>query len=575
MKHSIVELRDDLTRFQALLGEGVFSTFSAEEKDALLAESEKYLYKLESLADGLLTIGLLGGTGVGKSSIMNALAGSEIASTSYRRPHTNQVLIYRHEASILPSNLQQAAVPWRDIRHQADPIRQILLCDLPDFDSLSSLHREHVIGFLEHLDVLVWVTSPEKYADERFYEFLRQVPKAKQNFYFVLNKADLLFDGQTREEGYERLSKVTGNFHGYLIKNEVSHPLIYVLSSGQILEGLPAAAWNQFASFRQQIFQHRDVKEIMAIKAANIDVEVQQLLSILDKEAMNIAAVKKVLGKFLEEMQNARSDWVGVGDQALEVWLETYLKKDIVDWVDFSSILVGPGRMLLTLIHDWRRWIKKEPERSVSYLLLEGRTAEMLRRQLERLEDRMAHELLSRGLPPIFQKQLETVLDPESHWEDLKSRLNHFVEMWFAKADKPSSAWFRSVQYVAYGFLLILLILALGGEFAWRNLASDLSWTGLVMVVASIVQHLFSPVGLAALGSYMLLNLFFAFRFYARFKKLLQRHTQKFIESLKFELTRVWEAELEVIIQQLKDYDEELEARMSAIAVLHEGRSTR
>jgi len=90
--------------------------------------------------------------------------------------------------------------------------------------------------------------------------------------------------------------------------------------------------------------------------------------------------------------------------------------------------------------------------------------------------------------------------------------------------------------------------------------------------MSAIVQHLFSPTGLAALGSYILLNLFFAFRFYARFKKLLQRHTQKFIESLKSELTKVWEMELDSIIQQLKDYDQELNTRMSAIAVLHEGR---
>ena len=199
----------------------------------------------------------------------------------------------------------------------------------------------------------------------------------------------------------------------------------------------------------------------------------------------------------------------------------------------------------------------------------------MLQRQLERLEDRMAHQLLSRGLPPVFQKQLQTVLDPKNHWEELKSRLNSFVEMWFARAETPSSVGFRSVQYIAYGFLLVLLILALGGESAWRSFSTDPGWSGLGIVVASIVQHLFSPVGLAALGSYMLLNLFFAFRFYARFKKLLQRHTQKFIESLKFELTRVWEEELDAIIQQLKDYDEELDARMSAIALLHEGKPTR
>ncbi|MCK8600611.1 GTPase [Desulfoferrobacter suflitae] len=573
MKHSVLELRNDLTQFQALLGDGSFFTFSAKERDDLLAQSEKYLHKLDGLAEGFLTIGLLGGTGVGKSSIMNALAGSEISSTSHRRPHTNQVLIYHHEASFLPANLQQAAVPWRSIKHQADSIRQILLCDLPDFDSLSTLHREHVNTFLEHLDVLVWITSPEKYADERFYQFLRHVPKAKQNFYFVLNKADLLFEGQPKEEGYDRLSRVTENFQRYLIENEVSHPLIYALSAGQILGNHPVAPWNQFGSFRRQIFQHRDVKEIMAIKAANIDVEVQQLLSVLDKEAMNIAAARQVLEKFIQDVQHGRADWAAIGGQALDVWLAGHLRKDIYFWTDFSGILVGPGRVLLSLLRDWRRWIEKEPQRSVTQLLIEGRTAEMLQRRLERLQDRVAHGLLSRGLPPMFQQQVESILDPASQWDELKERLDRAAEMWLARTRAPAAVGFRSIQYLTYGFVLLLMLLALAGESAWRSFLENPGWSGLVIVLSALVQHLFSPVGLAALGSYILLNVFFAFRFYARYKKLLQRHAQKFIESLKSELIRVWEAELDSIIEQMQDYDRELEARMAAIGVLHERKS--
>jgi len=573
VKQSVQSLRDDLTEFQTLLSEAALLSFSAEERESLLAESHKQLSKLESLAEGFLTTGLLGGTGVGKSSIMNALAGSEIASTSHRRPHTDQVLIYHHAASFLPVTLQKSSVPWREITHQADAIQQILLCDLPDFDSLLELHREHVIGFLEHLDVLVWVTSPEKYADERFYTFLREVPKAKPNFYFVLNKADLLFEGQSMETGYEQLAKVTANFRQYLTANGVSHPLIYALSAGQIINAQATAPWNQFASFRQQVFQQRDVKEIVAIKAANLDVEVQQLLSILDRETLNLASMRQVLGQYIEDLEQERAEWVAIGEQAFDAWLKGQLKKDALFWIGGMTALVGPGHVVATLLRDWQEWVRRDSAKeSGSKLLLEGMSGSSLRRQLERVEDRMAHRVLSRGLPAVFKQQLEAVLDVSGLWEDLRSRLHYFLELWPERAGAPSFAAFRSLQYIAYFLLTLFLLLAIGGPEAWRAFLANPGWSALAGVLTAMIGNLFSPVGLAALGSYILLNLFFALRFYGRYKKLLQRHTQKFIESLKFELGKVWEGELDSIINQLKDHDRELEMQQSAIKSIHEKR---
>jgi len=108
------------------------------------------------MKESYLTIGLLGGTGVGKSTVMNALAGSEIASASHRRPHTDRVLITARRGRPTIPQLPGEEIPWTLIVHRSDAIRQVLLCDLPDFDSLLGQHRERVIQFLEHLDLLVW-----------------------------------------------------------------------------------------------------------------------------------------------------------------------------------------------------------------------------------------------------------------------------------------------------------------------------------------------------------------------------------------------------------------------------------
>src|ERR1043165_5561789 len=46
----------------------------------------------------LLTIMLMGGTGVGKSTLLNALAGGAIANASFARPTTRDPVVYYHHS---------------------------------------------------------------------------------------------------------------------------------------------------------------------------------------------------------------------------------------------------------------------------------------------------------------------------------------------------------------------------------------------------------------------------------------------------------------------------------------------
>ena len=129
-------MKTDLNRALHLLADGPFFSMTSEERHALETEGQDLLRRLAAIESGFLIIGLLGGTGVGKSSLMNALAESEIASTSHRRPHTDHVLIYRHQKANPLPDLALNNVPWREITHQGDAVQTIILCDLPDYDSL-------------------------------------------------------------------------------------------------------------------------------------------------------------------------------------------------------------------------------------------------------------------------------------------------------------------------------------------------------------------------------------------------------------------------------------------------------
>jgi GTPase Era involved in 16S rRNA processing len=579
MQNTIHGLRNDLTQISSFLNQGGFLSFSGEERLSLLESSRKLQEKLDAVSEGFLTVGLLGGTGVGKSSIMNALAGEPVSSVSHRRPHTDKVLIYRHLQAELPPVLRritgrgEGQVFWHEITHEAAAIRQILLCDLPDFDSLAGEHHERVLRFLEHLDVLVWVTSPEKYADARFYEFLQKVPKARQNFYFILNKADLFFHDQSPDTGYDQLARVTARFQQHLKENGFSHPLIYSLSAVQALRSEPLAPWNQFPSFRHQIFQHRDAKEVMAIKAANLDVEIGQLLSKIEEELSHLEVLRGALQSFISEMERERTDWVRPGKESIGLWLDTHYRKQTFSRFADPSPLVGPGYTIAVLIRDWQRKRHAEEERDIlSELFREEGPIVSLHQQLERIENRMTHRLLTDGLPASYIEQFKDGSNGEDTWEELKERMQYFVRVRVLQQDTRPFRSFRAMQYLTYSLFFGFFLLAMGGTTAWGSLLSQPSWSHLATLAATMIINIFSPPGLAGLVSYVVLNIFLGFRFYGRFKKSLQRRTQKFIESLKLELGKVWEEELDAVLTRLNHYHRELEAQASVISLLQETR---
>jgi hypothetical protein len=91
-------------------------------------------------------------------------------------------------------------------------------------------------------------------------------------------------------------------------------------------------------------------------------------------------------------------------------------------------------------------------------------------------------------------------------------------------------------------------------------------------LLLSIIHTLFSPKGFAALGSYILLNLIFACRFYGSYRRRLLRVTQKTITSLSRSLSKIWEEKLDSILSDLNQFREELKSRISAISTLERER---
>ena len=119
-------------------------------------------------------VALAGATGSGKSSLFNALARMELSTVGVRRPTTAHTFACVWGRTGTPPLLDWLGVaPERrftresalDADDEAD-LRGLVLLDLPDFDTLASEHRVEVDRMLELVDLIVWVTDPQKYADQ-------------------------------------------------------------------------------------------------------------------------------------------------------------------------------------------------------------------------------------------------------------------------------------------------------------------------------------------------------------------------------------------------------------------------
>ncbi|MCZ2818873.1 YfjP family GTPase [Modestobacter sp. VKM Ac-2977] len=153
----------------------------------------------EALGDATV-VALAGATGSGKSTLFNALSGSEVSTPGVRRPTTGVA-----HASVWGEHGSDRLLDWLQVprRHRVesgDPaLDGLVLLDLPDHDSVRLENRLEVDRLVELVDVLVWVLDPQKYADAAVHsQYLAPLAGHAGVLVVVLNQVDRLDEPAAR-----------------------------------------------------------------------------------------------------------------------------------------------------------------------------------------------------------------------------------------------------------------------------------------------------------------------------------------------------------------------------------------
>ena len=188
---------------QARSGPDGFNQKLLNDAAHLLARADQRL----RMSSAHTVVALAGGTGSGKSSLFNRLAGADFSAVGVTRPVTRDP-----HACVWGVAGSGPLLDWLGIQRKhryarssaldrgEDAMAGLILLDLPDHDSVVSGDSGQVDRLVGLADLMVWVLDPQKYADAAVHRrYLVPLAGHSEVIAVVLNQADRLSAGQAED----------------------------------------------------------------------------------------------------------------------------------------------------------------------------------------------------------------------------------------------------------------------------------------------------------------------------------------------------------------------------------------
>ena len=277
----------------------------------------------------LLVVMLMGGTGVGKSTLLNALAGGPIAQASFTRPTTRDPVVY-FPHSVKTDRLDPALRLCRLVQHDREGLSQKVIVDTPDIDSNDLANRDKLLALLPVADVVLYVGSQEKYHDKLGWDLFKE-QRQRRAFAFVLNKWDRCLTGESGlrpDEDLLRDLKAEGFANPLLFRTNAQAWLDAAKAAGPT-DGSPKPAdlpeGEQFALLRNWLELGLTRLEIEAVKARGVG----QLLAHIERAADSVRPpdLANEADKVRDAWQRVLADEAATQAGALVNTLEPYQRE--------------------------------------------------------------------------------------------------------------------------------------------------------------------------------------------------------------------------------------------------------